>query len=394
EEIQQLSTPSEAGSAEKIQGKQNDLKGLQEDLANVVQKIQEVEKERTPLQDELAPLKNQKDQYESSIRSFQSLLKNYIRDVQSLQNEVDLLESQSDPQQAEVLKKAKELLQQKLVEQEKATEILFKQIAESEEKKYQLEPTIKALIEKIEPLTEKIEILEGKKSRIQKQRLQNLFGTDMYGRDVFARIVHGTCIALLIGFVSMGIASIIGIIMGGIAGFFGGWVDSIISRFIDLIMAIPTMILILALIAIVERPTIWDLMIVIGLTSWVTIARLTRGEFLKLKNMDYVMAGQALGFSNFRIMSRHILPNSLAPVIVNVTFGIASAILTESGLSFLGFGVQEPTPSWGSVLSNGFKSGLTDYWLIGFSSFAIFVAIFTYNVVGDGLQEALDPRLK
>jgi len=219
------------------------------------------------------------------------------------------------------------------------------------------------------------------------------FGTDDSAYSVLARVVHGTQIALLIGFVSMGIASLIGLTLGSVAGYAGGWVDVAISRFIEVVQSIPTIILILSLIAIVEKPTIWKLMCVMGSTNWVAIARLTRGEFLKLKTLDYVTAARALGFGPLRIIFRHVLPNALAPALVQISFGIAGAILTESGLSLLGVGVQPPTPSWGAILHGGMDDP-TQWWLILFPGMAIFVAVFTYNLLADGLQQASDPRLR
>ena len=212
----------------------------------------------------------------------------------------------------------------------------------------------------------------------------NPFGTTATGVDVFAQMVHGTRIALLVGFVSMGLAATIGMTVGAVAGYCGGWVDSVLSRMIELVMCIPTLVLILALLAIIERPTIWHLMGVIGATGWTGIARLTRGEFLKLKQSDFVAAARVLGV---------ILPNSLAPVLVPVTFGIASAILTESGLSFLGFGAPPPNPSWGTLLNLG-RSNYDLWWLVVFPGLAIFSAVLAYNLVGEGLQEATDPRLR
>ncbi len=221
----------------------------------------------------------------------------------------------------------------------------------------------------------------------------NLMGTDQGGQDVFAKMVHGSRIALLVGFVSTGIAALIGITLGAIAGYLGGWVDILISRLIELVMCIPALVLILALIAIVEKPTIWHLMAVLGITGWTGIARLTRAEFLKLKETEFVTAARALGTGWVRIVFRHILPNALAPVLVPVTFGIASAILTESALSFLGFGAPPPTPSWGTVLNAG-RSNLQMWWLILFPGAAIFLTVLAYNLVGEGIQEATDPRLR
>lgn len=221
----------------------------------------------------------------------------------------------------------------------------------------------------------------------------NLFGTTSNGVDVFAQMVHGTRIALLVGFVSMGIAGAIGITVGALAGYFGGWIDVLLSRVIEVVMCIPTLVLILTLLAIIDRPTIWHIMAVIGATGWTGIARLTRGEFLKLKEMDFVAAARVLGIGQLRIIFRHVLPNSLAPVLVPITFGIASAILLESALSFLGFGAPPPNPSWGSLLSEG-RSNHHLWWLIVFPGFAIFLAVLAYNLIGEGLQEATDPRLR
>ncbi len=228
-------------------------------------------------------------------------------------------------------------------------------------------------------------------------RLRNPFGTDDLGRDVLARMVHGTSIALLVGFVAMGIAALIGLVVGGLAGYFGGWVDVVLSRLIELVMAVPPIILILALIAILERPTIWHTMAVIGCTRWESIARYARGEFLRLKETEFITAARALGASAPRIMFRHMLPNALAPVVVALTFGIAGAILIESGLSFLGLGGDPSAPSWGRILNEGFPSLGGDspqWWLILFPGLGIFTAVLVYNLVGDTFQEASDPRLR
>ncbi|MBL9080342.1 MAG: ABC transporter permease [Planctomycetales bacterium] len=221
----------------------------------------------------------------------------------------------------------------------------------------------------------------------------NWFGTDQRGVDVFAQMVHGTTIALLVGFVSMGIAAAIGITSGATAGYRGGTSDVVLSRVTEVVQCIPTLILILAAMALLEKPNIWHMMVIIGLTSWTSIARLTRAEFLKLKQSDFVVAAEALGASRMRIMFRHILPNALAPVLVPITFGIASAILIETSLSFLGFGSPPPNPSWGAVLDSG-RNNLAMWWLIVFPGGAIFVAVLAYNLIGEGLQEATDPRLR
>ena len=221
----------------------------------------------------------------------------------------------------------------------------------------------------------------------------NWFGTTRTGVDVFAQLVHGTRTALLVGFVSMGIAAAIGITLGALAGYLGGWIDVLISRLIELVMCIPALVLILALIAVLEKPTIWHLMAILGITSWTGIARLTRAEFMRISKLEFVAAAQAMGAGHWRIMFRHILRNALAPVLVPITFGIATAILIESGLSFLGFGAPPPNPSWGNLLNAG-RSNLQMWWLIVFPGAAIFLTVLAYNLIGEGMQEATDPRLR
>jgi peptide/nickel transport system permease protein len=222
----------------------------------------------------------------------------------------------------------------------------------------------------------------------------NWFGTNQQGFDVFAQMVHGTQIALSVGFISMGIAAAIGVTVGGLAGYFGSWVDMLLSRLIELVMCIPSLVLILALVAMLDHVSNYHLMMVIGITSWTSIARLTRAEFLKLKQMEYVQAARALGAGGWRIMSRHVLRNALTPVLVPITFGIAQAILIESGLSYLGFGASPPNPSWGTLLRSGRMAIQEMWWLILFPGLAIFLTVLAYNLIGEGLQEATDPRLK
>lgn len=177
-------------------------------------------------------------------------------------------------------------------------------------------------------------------------------GTDEDGRDIASRLIYGTRVSLSVGFVAVGIYVLIGVILGALAGYFGGWVDLVIGRLIEVIICFPTFFLILTVIAFVEKTSLFDIMLVIGLTSWTGIARLVRGEFLKQRQMDYVTAARLQGAGHLRSRVRHILPNTLAPIFVSATFGIASSILIESSLSFLGFGVQPPTPSWGDIMLN------------------------------------------
>lgn len=221
---------------------------------------------------------------------------------------------------------------------------------------------------------------------------KHYLGTDDVGRDILARLIWGARISLTVGFVSISIALLIGTILGALAGYFGGIIDLIISRLIEVVLCFPTLFLILSILAFLEQ-SIFNVMIVIGFTGWTQVARLTRGEFLRLRQADFVLAGKALGLSDFRIIFRHILPNAMTPILVVATFGIASAILYEATLSFLGLGVPPPTPSWGQMLSE-LRGTPSDYWWLFAPGFAIFLSVTVYNLVGEGFRDASDPRLR
>jgi peptide/nickel transport system permease protein len=219
----------------------------------------------------------------------------------------------------------------------------------------------------------------------------HLMGTDGLGRDVLSRMLYGGQISLLVGLVAVGISTAIGILLGALAGYYRGWVDTLIMRLVDIMLSIPSFFLILAVIAFLT-PSIINIMIVIGLTSWMSVTRLVRAEFMSLTQREFVQASRTLGAKDARLIFRHLLPNSLTPIIVSSVLGVASAVLMESGLSFLGLGVQAPQASWGNILTDGKEYIQFAWWLSLFPGMAILITVLGYNLLGEGLRDALDPR--
>lgn len=221
-------------------------------------------------------------------------------------------------------------------------------------------------------------------------------GTDDRGRDVAARMLHGTRVTLMVGILAVGLYVLIGLLLGATAGYFGGWLDDVIGRITEVFMSFPSFFLILTIQALLPTTagvtSVLQLVLVIGVTRWTEVSRLVRAEVMRAKVNDYVAAAQAAGLSDARILIRYILPNSLGPVLVAATFGVAGAVLLESGLSFLGFGVQPPMASWGELLQQARETRVP--WMVFYPGMAVFLSVTMYNLVGEGLRDALDPRLR
>lgn len=223
---------------------------------------------------------------------------------------------------------------------------------------------------------------------------EHLLGTDKYGRDVYARILYGARISLSIGFIAVAISITLGTSVGAVSGYFGGFVDGVLMRIVDTLISFPRLVLLITVIALFEQPSILIVVTVLGLTLWPSTARIVRGEVLSLREREFIEAARALGLGRARIVLRHIIPNVMGPVIVAATLGLGNIILIEAGLSFLGLSVQPPTPSWGVIINDGRQFLLQAWWVSTFPGLAIVFTVIAFNLIGDGLRDALDPRLR
>ncbi len=230
-------------------------------------------------------------------------------------------------------------------------------------------------------------------AKLQPPSRAHVFGTDDLGRDIFSRMVYGARISLTVGFIAVFIMLAIGVTLGALAGYYGGKADAYIMQLVEIMLCVPPIYLILIML-VIFGPSIVSVMVVIGLTSWTGLARLVRAEFLSLRERDFVAAAKAMGASDLRIIFRHILPNAMGIIFVTATLSVGSAVLIESGLSFLGFGVQIPTPTWGNILTTGRYYIDYAWWMMLFPGLAILVTVLSFNMVGDGLRNILDPRMK
>jgi peptide/nickel transport system permease protein len=221
----------------------------------------------------------------------------------------------------------------------------------------------------------------------------HLLGTDQLGRDVLSRLIYGSRISIEVGFIAVSISMFIGVIIGAFSGYYSGLVDSILMRFVDIMLTFPSFFLILAISAIL-KPSIINIMIIIGLTSWMGVARIVRAEFIQNRQKDYVLAAKASGAGGLYIIFSEILPNCIAPILVSATLGIATAILIQASLAFLGIGMMPPTPSWGGMLSRGKTYIMVAWWLTLFPGIAILLTVLSFNLIGEAIRDALDPRTR
>ena len=233
----------------------------------------------------------------------------------------------------------------------------------------------------------------AKGHRLAAPSAAHIFGTDEFGRDIFARIIHGARVSLKVGIISVSLSIIWGGTLGAIAGYYGGKLDNFIMRIMDIFLAVPSILLAIAIVSALG-PSMLNLMVAISISSVPRYARIVRASVLTVKDQEFIEAAKAIGASNARIIYRHIIPNSLAPVIVQGTLGVATAILSTAGLSFIGLGIQPPAPEWGAMLSGGRQYLRTAWWVTTFPGVTIMITIFALNLLGDGLRDALDPRLK
>ncbi|MGB9750269.1 MAG: oligopeptide ABC transporter permease [Caldisericia bacterium] len=220
------------------------------------------------------------------------------------------------------------------------------------------------------------------------------FGTDELGRDTLSRVLYGGRISLFVGFASVFSALILGVFVGALAGYYGGIADTLLMRFTDIMFSIPVLPLLVVLASVIPGGGVWKIVLVITIFGWMTDARIVRGVYLSLKEQEFAEAARAIGASNARIIWRHLLPNTMAPIIVSATLGVGGNIIYEAALSYLGFGIMPPTPSWGNMLQNAQSAMFNAPWLIWFPGIAIFLTVLAFNFLGDGLRDALDPRLK
>ncbi|KGG80389.1 peptide ABC transporter permease [Caloranaerobacter azorensis H53214] len=240
---------------------------------------------------------------------------------------------------------------------------------------------------------DEVVIKQNLKERLQGPSAKHWLGTDEFGRDIFARLIHGARVSLKVGIISVGISIIIGGILGSIAGYYGGLIDNIIMRTMDIFLAIPSILLAIAIVSALG-PSLMNLMIAVGISSVPSYARIVRASVLSIRDQEFIEAAKAIGASDLRIVLKHIIPNTLAPVIVQGTLGVAGAILSTAGLSFIGLGIRPPAPEWGAMLAGG-RAYLRYAWHVTtFPGLAIMTIILALNFLGDGLRDALDPRLK